>query len=258
MADTASSKRVICITGATSGIGKATAERFARDGWNVIATGRRRERLDDLAAALGPCCLPLVLDVTDRDAVARAFADLPGAFQPVDVLVNNAGLGLGLERVTSASDALVDDWETMIDVNIKGLLYCTRAFAAGMAARGSGHIVNIGSISAYTAYVGGNVYGGTKAFVGQFSRNLRTDLHGTGVRVTNIEPGLLETEFSVVRFRGDKDAADALYRGAEPLVAEDIADIIAYVVNAPKHVNIGRVQVTPTCQSETGMLVHKG
>ena len=247
-------QRVICVTGATSGIGKATALRFIQEGWKVIGTGRRRERLMDMALHAGESFLPLPMDVTDRSGVAEAFASIPKEFRPIDVLINNAGGALGLEPVTEAS---LDDWEIMVDANIKGLLYCTKAVAADMAARGVGHIVNISSIAAYTAYKGANVYGATKAFVVQFSRNLRADLHGSGVRVTDIEPGLLESEFSVVRFKGDQARADSVYAGAKPLVPQDVADIIHYVVTVPAHVNIGRLQVTPVCQSETGMLVDK-
>ena len=250
----ASNQRIICVTGATSGIGRATAVRFIKEGWKVIATGRRRERLAELALEAGDACLPLPLDVSDRQAVAEAFASLPDAFRPIDVLVNNAGGAIGLEKSMTAS---LDDWETMVDANIKGVLYCTKAVISGMAERGSGHIVNIASVAAYTAYVGANVYGGTKAFVTQFSRNLRSDLHGTGVRVSNIEPGLLESEFSTVRFKGDKDRADTVYDGCDPLTPEDLADIIHYVVSVPKHVNIGKLQVMPVCQSETGTLVYK-
>ncbi len=249
-----SKPRVICVTGATSGIGKATAELFIKEGWRVIAVGRRRERLAELALGAGERCLPLPLDVCDKKAVAEAFAGLPEAFRPVDVLVNNAGGALG---VAPAQEALLEDWEGMVDVNIKGLLYCTKAVIDGMAARGSGHIVNIGSIASFTAYPGANTYGGTKAFVAQFSRNLRADLHGTGVRVTNIEPGLLESEFSLVRLKGDKARADAVYYGAEPLKPEDVADVVHFAVTRPAHVDISRLQIMPVCQSDTGTRAFK-
>ncbi len=183
--------KIACITGATSGIGRATAERFVAEGWKVIATGRREDRLQELVAAAGSgMVLPLPLDVSDRAAVERTFAALPAAFAEIDMLVNNAGLALGLEP---AHQCNLDDWDTMVDTNIKGLTYCTRAILPGMVARGRGHVVNVGSIAGSYAYPGGNVYGATKAFVEQFSRNLRCDLHGTGVRVTNVEPGFLET-----------------------------------------------------------------
>lgn len=247
-------QRVICVTGATSGIGRATALRFIQEGWKVIAVGRRRERLAEMALEAGGAFLPLALDVSDRQAVNAAFATLPEAFTPVSVLVNNAGCALGLDKIPQASP---DDWEAMVNVNIKGVLHCTKAVAADMAARGSGHIVNISSITAYTAYAGAGVYGATKAFVSQFSRNLRSDLHGTGVRVSSIEPGLLESEFSTVRFKGDQNRAESVYAGCQPLRPEDLADIIHYVVNAPAHVNIGRLQVMPVCQSETGTQIYK-
>ncbi len=246
--------RIACVTGATSGIGQATAERFLKEGWKVIAIGRRRERLAELALEFGAACLPLPLDVGDKKAVAAAFSSLPAAFASVDVLVNNAGGALGL---SPAQESLLEDWDGMIDVNIKGLLYCTKAVIGSMAERGSGHIVNIGSVAAFSAYPGANAYGATKAFVAQFSRNLRADLHGTGVRVTNIEPGLLQSEFSAVRFKGDKDRADSVYAGAEPLTPENLADIIRYVVSLPPHVDICNLVVMPVCQSENGTRVFK-
>jgi 3-hydroxy acid dehydrogenase/malonic semialdehyde reductase len=230
-------------------------ERFAAEGWRVIITGRREDRLRELAAAHKDTMLPLAFDVSDRQAVSRAFASLPPDFAAIDMLVNNAGLSLDL---SPAQICDLDDWDTMIDTNVKGLTYCTRAILPGMVARGRGHVINIGSIAGSYAYPGGNVYGGTKAFVEQFSRNLRCDLHGTGVRVTNVEPGLLETEFSLVRFKGDAARADAVYEGAEPLRPEDIAEIIWWVGARPAHVNICRVEVMPTCQSNVGPRVYKG
>lgn len=250
----ASSSRVICVTGATSGIGKATALRFLKEGWKVIGTGRRGGRLAEMARDAGDAFLPLEFDVSDRAAVEAAFASIPAAFRPLDVLVNNAGLALGTETVMASS---LDDWDAMVDINIKGLLYCTKAVVNDMAERGRGYIVNIGSTAGVTPYPGGNVYGGTKAFVAQFSRNLRTDLHGTGVRVCDIQPGLLETEFSIVRFKGDKARSDALYEGTEHLEPEDIADIVHYVVSAPAHVDISLLRVLPTCQSEGPWRIHK-
>lgn len=231
----------ICVTGASSGIGQATVIRFAQAGWRVIAMGRRAERLEALRVAHAGV-VPVPLDVRDPKAVRAAFAGLDA----VDVLVNSAGLALGLGM---AQDADLDDWDTMVDTNIKGLLHCTRAVLPGMVERGTGHVINIGSIAGSYAYPGGNVYGASKAFVEQFSRNLRCDLHGTGVRVTNIEPGLLETEFSTVRFRGDQQAANNVYTGTEPLVADDIAETIFWTVSRPAHVNICRVEIMPVCQS---------
>ena len=239
-------EQVVCITGATSGIGRATAGRFLKEGWQVVAVGRRAEKLAELEQAHPGKVKGIALDVRDKERVKRELAGLKAPFAPVDVLVNNAGLALGLEP---AQEASLEDWETMIDVNLKGLLYCTEALLPGMAKRGSGHVVNLGSIAGSYAYPGGNVYGATKAFVEQFSRNLRCDLHGTGVRVTNVEPGLLETEFSLVRFKHDAAAAAAVYKGTDPLVADDIADIIYWACSRPARVDICRVEVMPTCQS---------
>lgn len=246
-------KGIICVTGATAGIGKAVAQRFLKDGWKVIAIGRRRERLDELAKEYGDAVLPLPLDVTDRKGVENAFASLPGAFKPIDVLVNNAGSAFGVDTAQNAS---LDNWESMVQLNVNGLLYCTRAVVSEMAARGKGFIVNIGSVAAYNAYKGGNVYGATKAFVEQFSRNLRCDLHGTGVRVANIEPGLLASEFSLVRLKDETKAA-AVYADCEPLVPDDLADLVSYVVNTPAHVNINQVEIMPVCQSGAGMQIYR-
>ena len=247
-------QRIVCVTGATSGIGKATAQRFIKEGWKVIITGRRRERLIELALESGENCLPLPMDVSDKDAVAKAFASLPDAFKPVDVLVNNAGGALGLE---GADKAKLDDWETMVDANIKGVLYCTKAVLGDMVERGSGFVINIGSISSFTSYPGANVYGATKAFVAQFTRNLRADLHGTGVRASVVEPGQLESEFSLVRFKGNGDRASSVYAGSNPLKPEDLADIIHYVATMPPHVDIYQLRVMPTSQSDGGTHVFK-
>ncbi len=239
-------RTVSFVTGASSGFGAAIARRFARDGARVIVSGRRADRLEELAGSLGGRAFPLVLDVRDRDAVERAIAALPPDWAAVDVLVNNAGLALGLEPAQRAS---LDDWETMIDTNCKGLVFCTRALLPGMVARGRGHVVNIGSVAGNYPYPGGNVYGSTKAFVGQFSLNLRADLLGTGVRVTVIEPGMAETEFSLVRFEGDAARAKDVYKGVHPMSADDIADAVAWCVTRPPHVNVNRVEVMPTQQA---------
>ena len=191
---------IVFVTGASSGFGAAIARRFAAEGARVVATARRLDRLEALRAELGPKILPLELDVRDRAAVERAVAGLPKDFTEVDVLINNAGLALGLEPAQRAS---LDDWERMVDTNIKGLMYCTRALLPGMVARQRGHVVNLGSVAGEWPYPGGNAYGGTKAFVRQFSLNLRADLLGTKVRVSEIEPGMAETEFSLVRYGGD-------------------------------------------------------
>jgi len=239
--------KTIVITGATSGFGRACAELFAAGGWQLVICGRREERLRELAQQLSAVPVHCAcFDVRQLAEVKNMVAGLPENFRAVDVLVNNAGLALGLDPVQSAE---LGDWEVMIDTNIKGLLYMTRLLLPGMVERKRGHIINIGSIAGTWPYPGGNAYGATKAFVGQFSNNLRCDLHGTGVRVTNIEPGLAETEFSMVRFGGDKGKADAVYAGIQSLTAVDIAEIIHWVACRPAHVNINRVEVMPVCQS---------
>jgi 3-hydroxy acid dehydrogenase/malonic semialdehyde reductase len=238
---------IVFVTGATTGFGAAIARRFAADGARVIAAGRRVERLAELERDFGDRILPLRLDVRDRAAVASAVQELPDAFKGVDVLINNAGLALGLEP---AQDANLDEWETMVDTNVKGLMYVTHALLPGMVARDAGHIVNLGSTAAEWPYPGGNVYGATKAFVHQFSYNLRSDLLGTKLRVTDIQPGLCGgTEFSNVRFRGDAEKADAVYAGTTPLSADDIADAIFWVTTRPAHVNINVIQMMPVIQS---------
>jgi 3-hydroxy acid dehydrogenase/malonic semialdehyde reductase len=248
-------QRTICITGATSGFGKACAERFAAEGWRLILTGRRVERLQALKEQLRAVPVHAVeLDVRDFEAVAAMVRDLPGDFQDIDVLVNNAGLALGLE---GAHRSDIRDWQIMIDTNIKGLCYLTRCILPSMVDRNRGHIINMGSIAGSYPYPGGNVYGATKAFVKQFSRNLLTDLNHTRVRVTNIEPGLAESEFSVVRFHGDRDRADAVYKGTEPLTPADIAEIVHWVTSVPPHVNICTVEVMPVCQSCGPLAIHR-
>jgi 3-hydroxy acid dehydrogenase/malonic semialdehyde reductase len=236
----------VFVTGASSGFGAAIARRFATAGARVVATARRADRLKDLAAELGPRVLPVALDVRDRAAVAEAAGTLPAEFAQIDVLVNNAGAALGLRP---AQDADLDDWNQMIDTNCKGLAYCTRAILPGMVARRRGHVVNLGSVAGTYPYPGGNVYGGTKAFVHQFSLNLRSDLHGTGVRVTCIEPGMADTEFSVVRFGGDKAKADAVYAGMQPLTADDIAESVYWAATLPLHVNVNVIELMPVAQS---------
>ena len=246
---------IVFITGASAGFGAAIARRFARDGARIIAAGRRRGRLDALAAELGPNCLPLVLDVRDRAAVERAVATLPPGFAEVDVLVNNAGLALGLEPAQRAS---LDDWEQMVDTNVKGLMYCTRALLPGMVARNRGHIINLGSVAGEFPYPGGNVYGATKAFVYQFSLNLRADLLGTAVRVTDVQPGLCSgTEFWDVRFKGDAERAGKVYQGTEPLSAEDIADTVHWVASRPPHFNVNAVSLMPVCQAPGPLAIHR-
>jgi len=236
----------VFVTGASSGFGAAVARRFATAGARIVAAARRADRLKDLAAELGPRLLPVTLDVRDRSAVAETVAGLPQEFAQVDVLVNNAGLALGLNP---AQDADLDDWDQMIDTNCKGLVYCTRAILPGMVARRRGHVINLGSVAGTYPYPGGNVYGGTKAFVHQFSLNLRSDLHGTRVRVTCVEPGMADTEFSTVRFSGDRAKADAVYAGMQPMTADDIAESIYWAATLPEHVNVNTIELMATAQS---------
>jgi 3-hydroxy acid dehydrogenase / malonic semialdehyde reductase len=236
----------VFVTGASSGFGAAVARRFAADGARVIAAARRADRLASLVSELGPQVHPLTLDVRDRAGVAAAVAGLPEELSAVDLLVNNAGLALGLGP---AQDADLDDWDQMIDTNCKGLVYCTRAILPGMVARGRGHVINLGSVAGAYPYPGGNVYGGSKAFVHQFSLNLRSDLHGTGVRVTCVEPGMADTEFSLVRFSGDQGKADNVYAGMQPLTADDIAESIHWAATMPRHVNVNTIELMATAQS---------
>ncbi|MBW2249292.1 MAG: SDR family oxidoreductase [Deltaproteobacteria bacterium] len=240
--------KAVFITGATSGFGKACAIRFANEGWRLILAARRKERLQELQGALGkkePVHI-IRLDVRNRKAVQAEMENLPDEFKNIDILINNAGLALGFGPCHEAD---LDDWETMVDTNIKGLMYCTHSLLPHMAARRQGHIINVGSVAGTWPYPGGNVYGATKAFVKQFSNNLRTDLLGTQIRVTNIEPGMAESEFSIVRFKGDSDKAAQVYEGLQPLTPDDIAEIIFWVASLPPHVNINSLEVMPTNQS---------
>jgi 3-hydroxy acid dehydrogenase/malonic semialdehyde reductase len=243
---TTSKPAIVFVTGASSGFGAAVARRFAADGARVIAAARRTDRLQDLKDEFGGQILPMQLDVRDRDRVAADVARLPEEFKAIDLLVNNAGLALGLNP---AQDADLDDWDQMIDTNCKGLVYCTRAVLPGMVARGRGHVINLGSVAGSYPYPGGNVYGGTKAFVHQFSLNLRSDLHGSGVRVTCVEPGMADTEFSLTRFSGDRAKADAVYAGMQPLTPDDVAESIHWAATLPEHVNINTIELMPTTQS---------
>ncbi len=237
----------ILITGATAGFGEAMARRFVRDGHRVIAAGRRADRLAALANELGDALLAFPLDVTDAAAVAALPGGLPRGWQEVDVLVNNAGLALGTAPAFQAS---LDDWNTMVATNVTGLIRLTHAILPGMVARDRGHIVNLSSSAATYPYPGGNVYGATKAFVTQFSLNLKADLVGTGVRVTDLEPGLVGgSEFSRVRYGGDAEKAAAVYAGTTPLSPQDIAEAVAWVIGLPRHVNINRMEMMPTCQA---------
>lgn len=237
---------IVLITGASSGFGAAMARRFIREGHRVIAAARRSERLASLRDELGAALLPVTMDVTDKASIDQALAGLSVEWQPIDVLINNAGLALGTEPAHLAS---LDEWETMIDTNTKGLVTMTRALLPGMVERNSGLVINIGSIAGDTPYPGGNVYGATKAFVDQFTRNLRADLVGNGVRCTNLAPGLCGgTEFSNVRFRGNDEAAAKVYAGTVPLTADDVAEAAYWVATLPPHVNINMVEMMPTCQ----------
>lgn len=233
--------KTIFITGATAGFGMACAKLFVQSGARVVATGRRQERLDALKKALGDSVTTLTLDVRDRAAVVSAVAGLD-----IDILINNAGLALGLNSLESQS---ADDLQQMVDTNIMGVIHCTHALLPGMIEKKSGHIVNLSSIAGTYPYPGGNVYGATKAFVTQFSLNLRADLLGKNIRITNIEPGMCDTEFSTVRFAGDKGKADAVYAGMQPLTADDIANTILWTLTQPAHVNINRVEIMPVQQA---------
>ena len=248
------SGKTVFITGATSGFGLAIARQCVSAYANVVISGRRADRLAEIAQELGARAHAVTLDVRDNEAVVRAVAELPETFRNIDVLVNNAGLALGLESFETQSLRHI---EQMVDTNIKGLLYCTHAILPQMVAKNSGHIVNIGSVAGNHPYPGGNSYGGSKAFVKQFSLNLRADLLGKNIRVTNIEPGMAETEFSLVRFAGDTPKADAVYNGIEALSADDVADAVVWCITRPAHVNVNRIELMPTQQAFAGFAVHR-
>ncbi|MEW7991260.1 MAG: SDR family oxidoreductase [Candidatus Thiodiazotropha sp.] len=249
-------KKTILITGASSGFGEACARRYAAEGCDLVLCARRLDRLAAVASSLSSSCRVHLqqLDVTDREAVAAFVEQLPEGFGEIDVLVNNAGLALGMEP---AHEADLDDWETMVDTNIKGLMRMTRQILPGMVARRRGHIVNIGSPAANWPYPGSNAYGGSKAFVKQFSRGLRADLLGTPVRVTTIEPGLAETEFSLVRLKGDAQKARHVYTDTHPLSAADVAEIVYWVTSLPPHVNVNVMEVMPVCQGWGPMAIDR-
>jgi NADP-dependent 3-hydroxy acid dehydrogenase YdfG len=239
--------QTVLVTGATSGFGAAMARRVSAGGGRAIASGRRAARLDELARdCASDRLLTLPLDVTERDCGDRLLAALPPAFATIDVLFNNAGLALGLEPAQRAS---LDDWETMIATNVAGLARITRAVLPGMVERGRGHVINVSSVAASYPYPGGNVYGATKAFVRQFSLNLRADLLGTPVRVTSLEPGMCETEFSEVRFAGDKGKAAAVYAGVDALSADDVVDAVEAVLRMPAHLNVNTIEIMPVQQA---------
>lgn len=247
--------RTALITGATSGFGAAAVRRFVAAGWRIIATGRRADRLQALVDELGADKVhAAAFDIRDEAALDAALDALPAAFRDIDLLVNNAGLALG---TAPAQQASLDDWRTMIETNVLALVTVTRRLLPLLVER-KGAIINIGSIAGSYPYPGGNTYGGTKAFVRQFSLGLRSDLHGTGVRVTDIEPGMAETEFTLVRTHGDQAASDKLYAGAQPMTADDIAEQIFYVATLPPHLNINRLEIMPVTQSFAGFQVHRG
>ncbi|OUI94742.1 malonic semialdehyde reductase [Acetobacter indonesiensis] len=246
--------KTVLVTGATAGFGHAIALRLVKDGFRVIATGRRLERLDALAKEAGENLLPFQLDMTDLDAVKALPGNLPQGWQQVDVLINNAGLALGLEKAWETKPA---DWEQMIATNVTGLVEITRALLPGMVERNAGHVISLGSTAGIYPYPGANVYGATKAFVDQFMRNLRSDLLGKQVRATNIAPGLCGgSEFSQVRL-GDDAKAAAVYDKTKPLLPEDIAETVAWVLKLPPHVNINQIEMMPTCQASAGLAVDR-
>jgi serine 3-dehydrogenase len=242
--------KTILITGATSGIGAASARRFAREGWKVVATGRRQDRLEALAAELGDAVHPVAFDIRDADAIESAVDRLPDGFRDVDVLLNNAGLALGTEP---AQEAKLSNWRQMIETNVIGLVTITHKLLPTLIER-KGVILNLSSVAATYPYRGANTYGGTKAFVRQFSLSLRSDLHGTGVRVASVEPGMIETEFTLVR-TGSRQASDDLYRGADPMTGEDTADILYWIATLPAHVNVNAIELMPVNQSFAGFQV---
>ncbi|MCG3873642.1 SDR family NAD(P)-dependent oxidoreductase [Psychrobacter sp. Ps7] len=245
----------VLITGASAGFGKALAERLVANGHRVIGCARRLEKLNTLADTWGETFLPVVMDVSDTATIPQIIADLPDKFKQIDVLVNNAGLALGTEPAQNAS---LDDWMRMTDTNIKGLMALTHAVLPAMVARDSGYIINVGSIAGSWPYFGGNVYGATKAFVKQFSLNLRADLIGTQVRVTNLEPGnVAGTEFSNVRYHGDDDKAAKVYDGFKTMTGDDIGNILLWLIESPAHINVNRLEVMPVAQTYNGLTIAK-
>jgi NADP-dependent 3-hydroxy acid dehydrogenase YdfG len=242
------------ISGATAGIGEACAKIFAANGVRLILTGRRQERLETLAASLPVDCLPLCFDIRDREATQEAISSIPANWRNIDLLLNNAGLAVGKDSIQAGD---IDDWEVMIDTNVKGLLYLTRAIAPEMISRGKGHIINLGSLAGKEVYAGGNVYCATKFAVDALTKSMRLDLLEHGIRVSQIAPGLVETEFSVVRFKGDTGKADAVYEGYDPLTATDIAEIIWFAASRPPHVNINDIVITPVAQGSATALIRR-
>ena len=247
-------KKTVLITGASSGIGKATAETLSKSGYRLILVARRIEILEDLIKLLDTETYIAKVDVRNRKEVEMFFKKLPDNFKDIDVLLNNAGLARGLD---AAPDAKIEDWEEMIDTNIKGLLYFTKEVLKNMKLKNSGQIINIGSVAGNVAYKGGNVYGATKAFVKHFSKNLRADLFGTDIKVTNIEPGIVETNFSVIRFNGDIKKAKAVYENTRALTPFNIADTIKWILDQPINVNIDNIEIMPIDQTFNGLIVNR-
>ncbi len=249
--------KIVCVTGATSGIGRATAEIFAANGYNLIITGRRKEKLEELGEELVSKykidLIALNFDVRSNEAVNKAFDSLPEGWKAIDILVNNAGLAVGLGPI---QEGVIDDWERMIDTNIKGLLYVSRKVLPWLVERKQGHVFNIASIAGKETYLNGNVYCATKTAVDSLSRAMRMDMVPYGIKVTNVAPGAVETEFSIVRFKGDQQRADNVYKGYEPLTGKDIADTIYYVATMPDHVCINDLIITPKAQASAGIF-HK-
>ena len=244
--------KTLLVTGATAGFGAAAARLFVRNGWQAVVTGRRSDRIEALVAELGvDKSYGAVFDIRDANAIDMALSALPEQFGSIDLLINNAGLALG---TAPAFKADLDQWRQMVDTNVTGLMAITHKMLPGLIAR-RGAIINISSVAASYPYPGGNVYGGTKAFVRQFSLGLRSDLHGTGVRVTSIEPGMAETEFTLVRTSGNKDISEALYKGADPMTAEDMAEMLFWVASLPPHININALELMPVSQSWSGFQI---
>jgi 3-hydroxy acid dehydrogenase / malonic semialdehyde reductase len=247
-------KKTILITGASSGFGRATAELLAKEGHKLLLVSRREELLQKVKKELQTDVYVAAIDVRDKNQVKEFFNNIPAGYKDIDVLINCAGLAAGLEPATETN---LDDWDLMVDTNVKGLMYMTRFALDEMKRRNTGLIVNLASVAAHVPYKGGNVYGATKAFVKQFSRNLRTDLLGTDIKVTNIEPGMAETEFSIVRFKGDTEKAKKVYEGTRALTAEDIAKTIEWVINQPLHVNIDNIEIMPIDQTFAGLATNR-
>ncbi|MCK4574397.1 MAG: SDR family oxidoreductase [candidate division Zixibacteria bacterium] len=250
---TSLNEKTVLITGASAGIGQACARKFAAEGARLILAARRVERLKELAAELTVETLLVELDIRDRKAVNKAIDDLPIAWKTIDILVNNAGLGRGFDKLHEGDP---DGWEEMIDTNVKGLLYVSRAIIPLMVARGSGHVINIGSIAGHEVYPGGNVYCATKYAVDALTKGMRLDLVDTPVKVSTVDPGLVETEFSQVRFNGDKERARTVYEGYQPLTGDDVADAVVWIAGRPEHVQIAEVIIFPTAQA-SAMVTHK-